>query len=189
MSDAFVYFIRPIGMRGPVKIGCSKNTAQRLMTLALWSPFPLEVAAALQGDFKLEARFHSLFHEHLSHHEWFNACDEIDAAIAAIHDGAFDMGVLPKRGRRSAVRVNSWTPDRRMARGADARIEALKNAGVEVPPAIAEAHQRCYRRIFYRPVGPYDAADVALVRGWLASMAAIRGRQRRLRFQSDQSAA
>lgn len=39
MRNTHVYFIKPIGMDGPIKIGCSDKPARRLITLAAWSPF------------------------------------------------------------------------------------------------------------------------------------------------------
>lgn len=51
-----VYFIRPVGMDGPVKIGGSGVPKNRLNNLMTWSPFPLEVAATDDGGYPLERR-------------------------------------------------------------------------------------------------------------------------------------
>lgn len=83
----FVYFARPIGQRGPVKIGCSLNTEARLSTLMTWSPLPLEIAARVEGDATLERRLHSIFRAHHSHREWFNPNDELDDLISRLQKG------------------------------------------------------------------------------------------------------
>lgn len=70
-SGNYVYFIKPIGMDGPVKIGCSDIPEARLKALTCWSPFPLEIAVAIPGNMRLEGRLHSTFAQHHSHHEWF----------------------------------------------------------------------------------------------------------------------
>lgn len=90
-----VYFIKPIGMDGPIKIGCSVSPDNRIETLATWSPFPLEVITSLDGDRALERRFHAAFMEHHLGHEWFTAAPEIIAAIDAISAGRFDVDTLP----------------------------------------------------------------------------------------------
>src|SRR3546814_12747101 len=41
-----VYFIRPIGQAGPVKIGCSVGPNKRRPELETWSPVPLEIGRA-----------------------------------------------------------------------------------------------------------------------------------------------
>lgn len=90
-----VYFIRPVGMRSPVKIGCSQSPDTRLNTLDTWSPFALEIVAEIDGGFDLEGRFHALFADSHERREWFSASRRMDAVIAAINDGSFDVGKLP----------------------------------------------------------------------------------------------
>ena len=55
-----VYFVRPVGMRGPIKIGCSKLPENRIKSLMVWSPFELEIAVAIPGNFKLEKAIHEV---------------------------------------------------------------------------------------------------------------------------------
>lgn len=83
----FVYFIKPVGADGPVKIGCSGVPARRLEGLAVWSPVPLEVVAVVPGDYALERALHGHFAHLHSHREWFNASAELTAAIAKIAAG------------------------------------------------------------------------------------------------------
>lgn len=53
---SFVYFVKPVGQDGPVKIGFSETPIDRLSTLMTWSPIPLEIAIAIPGDRELEGR-------------------------------------------------------------------------------------------------------------------------------------
>lgn len=84
-----VYFIRPVGMLGPVKIGCSGVPHYRLKALAAWSPFPLEVAAKIEyGDQTLERRLHGIFAASHSHKEWFRETPELTALIDRLAAGS-----------------------------------------------------------------------------------------------------
>lgn len=87
-SGHYVYFIKPIGMDGPVKIGCSDIPEIRLKALTCWSPFPLEIAVTIPGDTRLEGRLHSTFGQHHSHHEWFLSSPELRQLIHDLKGGA-----------------------------------------------------------------------------------------------------
>ena len=91
-----VYFIKPIGMEGPVKIGCTKMPKVRLSTLDTWSPFPLEIAVEVSGGFDIERRFHNLFSHLHQRKEWFHAAPELTKAITELKNGTFDMEALPE---------------------------------------------------------------------------------------------
>lgn len=90
-----VYFIKPIGMAGPIKIGVSYSPDRRRETLELWSPFPLEIIATVEGVGRTERQFHAMFAAEHVHHEWFTASPALLATIAAIQAGTFDMATLP----------------------------------------------------------------------------------------------
>lgn len=90
-----VYFIKPIGMAGPIKIGQSATPGVRLQHLNCWAPFPLEIVAQIEGGRELEERFHAAFVDHHERLEWFTAHPDIISVIAAINDGAFDIDTLP----------------------------------------------------------------------------------------------
>lgn len=57
----FVYFVRPIGQEGPVKIGCSEFPVNRMLALMTWAPVPLEIAFLFPGNFDLERRINCAF--------------------------------------------------------------------------------------------------------------------------------
>ena len=90
-----VYFIKPISMDGPIKIGCSKSPDQRIETLAVWCPLPLELIATVSGGMDIERRFHARFLDSHLGHEWFEATCELQALIADIQADRFDIASLP----------------------------------------------------------------------------------------------
>jgi len=114
---AWVYFLRPVGMDGPIKIGCSTCPEARLQSYMPWAPWPLEIAARIDGPRTLEYRFHAAFAHLWTHHEWHRAAPELTAAIDAINAGTFDVNGLPapKRHSKGATGVRQWTPERRLA--------------------------------------------------------------------------
>lgn len=161
-----VYFLRPIGMDGPVKIGCSKLPADRLAVYMHWAPFPLEMAASLPGNFKLEARFHAKFAASHSHHEWFASSPELTATIQDIKAGVFDVATLPDAKRIGASRLR-WSPESRLSASMTIRIHALQRRGVEVPKEVATAAFRYGAGRYYHDYDPHNPADAALVQAFL----------------------
>lgn len=71
--NQFVYFLRPIGHAGPIKIGTSWGPGARLIELMRWSPLPLEIVITIPGDEKLERAIHNRFANAHDHSEWFKA--------------------------------------------------------------------------------------------------------------------
>lgn len=86
-SQKQVYFMRPVGMVGPIKIGCSKFLDQRLFNLASWSPYPLEIILSFPGSHKLEHNIHQCFADLHSHKEWFHPGKRLLDAIEAMKAG------------------------------------------------------------------------------------------------------
>lgn len=135
-----VYFIRPIGMDGPVKIGCSRTPEGRRANIAPWSPFPLEVVAEIEGDFELERRFHAKFVSDHSHSEWFRWSAELQATIDAIRGGSFDTASLPDPVRLNVIGAEKrrWTPQQKeRARLARAARRVMKQTD-RVPASYAD---------------------------------------------------
>lgn len=79
-----VYFMKPIGMDGPVKIGWTSLLDRRLESLSVWSPFPLEVMASVPGTLADELYLHRCFAPDHLHHEWFTVTDRMLRAIDKI---------------------------------------------------------------------------------------------------------
>lgn len=169
--DCFVYFVRPVGLTGPTKIGSSVSPQKRLAWLADWSPFPLEIVATVRGGATLEHRFHALFASRHSHHEWFDDCEEIAAAVEAIRRGWFDLSVLPTPKRMPAKRGKpTWSPEMRAARSIASRLShAEKRSGSRAPRTVSEAFDRIYNPLFtYRPCEVERPGDRDLVEAFIA---------------------
>jgi hypothetical protein len=101
----FVYFIKPVGMDGPIKIGWSKLPARRLLSLSVWSPFKLELLHVIPGSFALEQTIHRCLWRSHSHNEWFQSTDEVRAFVEKLLNGlpveeAIDLSSATPRERR-----------------------------------------------------------------------------------------
>lgn len=134
-GPSYVYFIRRADGEGPVKIGCSGRPESRLDTLMCWAPYPLKVATTIPGDEDLERRFHAHFKAQHSHREWFHPSAELDAVIAAVSAGEFDLASLPEHGKRlSGVRVAP--PEQRQSMGDVMRVNWMRDAGYPIPDQV-----------------------------------------------------
>ena len=83
-AQSFVYFIKPAGFDGPIKIGCSQVPERRLIDLTVWSPWPLELVGAVKGTNRDEVNFHNRFKDCHSHREWFHSTPLLRATITAV---------------------------------------------------------------------------------------------------------
>lgn len=111
-----VYFIKPIGMDGPVKIGCSEHPPGRVETFMPWSPFPLEIAVTIPGAFDLERNIQECFCDQRSHLEWFYPSPRLTALIGALKRGALISDVLDLSDRRGRMAPQYSAEDRRYFR-------------------------------------------------------------------------
>lgn len=87
-----IYFMRPVGHIGPIKIGCSRMPQERLEALSIVSPLKLEIVATAPGAHADERRLHGMFQAHWLHHEWFGASKELLALV----DYVATHGALPE---------------------------------------------------------------------------------------------
>ena len=153
-----IYFVRPIGMDGPVKIGCSIVPESRLHALWVWSPFPLEIVASIDGDFGLESKIHAHFAATHSHREWFRASPELTKLISDLHLGVpLDLAIDFRPGQVSPVkrggkgsRTKGYFSYNRAVRSAAAI------AGIKIPVQISEVLERMAGKAFYE-------ADITLI--------------------------
>lgn len=131
-----VYFIKPVGMTGPIKIGCSQSPDNRRRSLANWSPFALEIIAEIDGDTEIERRFHA---KHIAAHqrrEWFEATASLLADIAAVRAGTFDVATLPPPVFVTGNKVSTvrQSQEYRTALSYALRVSAMgRRAGVSFP--------------------------------------------------------
>lgn len=100
-----VYFIRPVGQQGPIKIGVSAHPKARLTTYMSWSPVKLEIIASTPGSLALERAIHNCFADAFLHSEWFEATPRLLKFIADIQAGfPFEACGLEAVGNVAALR-------------------------------------------------------------------------------------
>jgi hypothetical protein len=111
-----VYFVRPVGELGPVKIGCSANVERRRAQLQTEADKRLEIVAAAPGSMDDERRIHSLFwHDHIRR-EWFNWSPILQLLIDAVARGEADWAALPPtRIRRMPGKRRPWTEEQKQS--------------------------------------------------------------------------
>jgi hypothetical protein len=120
MNSDHVYFIKPIGFTGPVKIGCSQDVKRRRGQLARLCPFPLEIIAEIEGGRELERRFHALFALRHKQREWFDWSPDMARVVSEINAGTLDLDTLPppqslptkRGGKRSGTPTPARAPER-----------------------------------------------------------------------------
>lgn len=73
----YIYFMRPIGADGRIKIGCSYLPARRLLAISIWSPYQLEIIGVGEGNLSDEKMLHEFFAADRLHSEWFRSSPEL----------------------------------------------------------------------------------------------------------------
>jgi hypothetical protein len=106
-KDGYVYFIKPIGLDGPIKIGWSARPEGRLFELASWSPLPLEVVFTMPGSMQLEANIHDCFADCWSHHEWFRPAARLLGLIEDLKAGVTIEAAIDLSDRRGNPRARN----------------------------------------------------------------------------------
>lgn len=101
-----IYFIKPVGVAGPVKIGFSLKPDQRLRGLQAGSPLALEIVALMPGTLREEWRVHEDLSDSHSHGEWFRNCRRIEFLIET-------FAVVPVEGKLTGPRKGWSTRGRR----------------------------------------------------------------------------
>lgn len=87
MTVRHIYFVRPVGAVGPVKIGISARPQERVIELLEWSPVDLEIAHLLPGNYKLERDIHdALANDHIRR-EWFKATPRVCNLVEGLRAG------------------------------------------------------------------------------------------------------
>lgn len=137
---SFVYFLRPVGAEGPVKIGCSMTPERRLSNLMTWAPVPLEIAATVPGSRALEHNVHQCFADLHSHREWFRAHQRITDVIEGLRAGKPLHSVLDLNDRRGSIRPSKagaagWTD---ATRGYMSWLHKFRHAGIRHSKAIGK---------------------------------------------------
>lgn len=144
-----VYFLKPIGMAGPVKIGCSSMPRSRLMALDLQSPFKLELVASAPGDNHDERRLHWRFRKDRSHGEWFLASPDLLNLIDHVRlTGSLPpLETVPSRQGCRPVRNGEWkrvkTALGRRLGNAEIRAWGWHGRKGQRPAAIDALREKC----------------------------------------------
>lgn len=111
----YLYFIKPVGMDGPIKIGYSEKPIGRLMTLSVWSPFVLELMGTAPGGSREENFLHQRFAHLHTHREWFNSSPLLRRTIERIIAGESVQNAcveIPKAGDIKNQKRRVVTPER-----------------------------------------------------------------------------
>ena len=133
-SEKKVYFLKPVGMDGPIKIGSSFDPMKRLRTLSVWSPFPLELIGAVSGDCSDELFLHRHFADLHSHREWFRSSPLLRGTIEKILGGASFKNACADIAEKGPIllrigkRNSDLPPDRLLFRDYSQRIRASLRA-------------------------------------------------------------
>lgn len=170
---SFIYFVRPVGAPGPVKIGCSESPEKRLETLMTWSPMPLEIAATVPGSFDLERNIHQCFADLYSHREWFFADDRITTVIERLRAGAAiteAMDLTDRRGRlpRKNQGGSGWTPEVRKYMGLFHRLRHARLRAEKLVGKYLLLSDDCDRALDRVRKGRETPADIELMEAAIA---------------------
>lgn len=135
-----VYFVKPVGMEGPIKIGCTVHTEERIIGLSVWSPFKLELMVAIPGDYALERNIHNCFADLHSHREWFEAGDRLVSAIEKLKAGVPVDQAINLADKRGTILMGSRAkkppkPGHEGLRGYETR---LRHAGNRADKIVGE---------------------------------------------------
>lgn len=83
----FIYFMKPVGHVGPIKIGYAADPSKRLASCQSWSPSKLEIVAVCPGDIILERNIHGCLADCHSHGEWFHPTARVLALLYKVKQG------------------------------------------------------------------------------------------------------
>jgi len=146
-SLGFVYFIKPIGLPGPIKIGFSALPKNRLLSLAIWSPFPLEIAVAIPGTLKLEMNIHDCLARSHSHHEWFFPTDEVTQLVNALNAGKSIEESIDLSARKGTLRsrYKKWSEESKVRASYGARLRFAVPATHVAPDWAGDILHRWHR--------------------------------------------
>jgi hypothetical protein len=106
MKSMLVYFMKPKGRKGPIKIGCSSGPEQRLETLSAWSPYPLEIVGTVPGGFPDESFLHRCLADDHLHREWFKATPRVIGVMQKVLEARGVETVKSEMAPAGTIRKN-----------------------------------------------------------------------------------
>ena len=109
----YLYIIKEVGKRPPVKVGVSANVEKRLATLQTGNPRKLTLIAKIdmgssKKAYAAEALIHNRFLEQHIHGEWFNYKLRLKRVIKLLDQGEVPC-VIENRHRRNKIIKNELT--------------------------------------------------------------------------------
>lgn len=181
----FVYFIRPLGKDGPIKIGCSGFPDDRLLALAKWSPIPLELIGKTPGTFQDERYLHNCFADSHSHKEWFRFSRALAETIDKILKSSIDE-VRPTLQQKQSIRsrkakASPMPLSERQRRSFMCRIRAAQkrvhgenpSGGWRTPADVSLIMDRWHGDPYRKAAGAHPSdAELVLVEEYLRNPAA-----------------
>lgn len=134
-----VYFIKPAGLDGPIKIGISCRPADRLYELSCASPLPLEMIGTVPASADDERFMHDCFADHHSHREWYRSSPKLREAIAEVLAAGMVSVLFGKLSRQKNMRAAAQqrrplTADRRRFLSYNVRVSRRRG----VPDDVAQ---------------------------------------------------
>ena len=156
MKSGFIYFIRPVGMDGPIKIGHSIEPLNRLNAFSTWSPFPLEIIGSVPGAMADETFLHQCFSDLHTHREWFLSNPALRRSIQTILSAgtvdAVRKTLVPKNGIKNRSR-RPRTPEAKLQTSYKMRVDwATRKLRGNTPPT----------EVYY--LAPSDVSEI--IRRW-----------------------
>lgn len=166
-----VYFIRPVGEDGPVKIGCSHEPIHRLKSVQVWSPLLLEVAAYAEGSHDHERAMQRMFIEDHLHGEWFRASDKLNRIIASVAaTGALPLMEIsrtaPGLGDRRRQNKGVTAEMKRRVAAAERHAYGYGDAEFLRPEPVAEI----YRKIDYLADHQITGKEMIALKSYIADL-------------------
>ena len=171
-AQLYVYFIKPIGFDGPIKIGCSHMPIQRLLSIATWSPFPLEIIHQMPGGVRLEGNLHECFFDLHSHREWFHAKPRLLDFLRKLKAGVPVEQAIDLTDRRGSIRMAAikrrFTPEMLLRLRLSSAVARIENRKQIVSPDDVRAIINRWRQMSEDRCLVLDDADVAVLQAYVA---------------------
>jgi hypothetical protein len=177
-DDKNVYFIRPVGQRGPIKIGCSVRPATRLRDIEIWSPVLLEIIATAPGGHPHELALHDKFAADHLHGEWFAASTDLERVIDYVkRTGALPPLSIARGGDAERKRVDGGVRKPRRGNATQEKIRLTK--------MVQEAEKHAYGYGWHDAPRPPEITKIIVsYQGW-ATPAPSEAEQARLTKYAD----
>lgn len=181
-----VYFLKPSGLDGPIKIGCSMLPSRRLDEVSCWSPWPLELMGSVPGTYDDEQFLHKCFASSHSHREWFRSSPSLRKIIAEILEAGSiapaRASLTPTGNIRKGRSSSTWTKERRRYASYNqrilnavrkmSRVEGAERIFYDAPNSVSSILERWLGNS-YRGIAstPPSQDEIALLDAFLADPA------------------